>query len=129
MFRTWVAVTLVFAFVIGSPKPKSAKATTSWPEPQPAEVTRALSEYFQKVAGLGFSGAVLVSRDNKVLIRNGYGWADQERRVPITPETVFDIGSITKVFTAVAIMQLEERGKLSTSDKITKYFSNVPPDK
>ena len=88
-----------------------------------------LADYFQKVAGLGFSGAVLVSSGDKVLIRNGYGWADEKQRIPITPETIFDIGSITKVFTAVAIMQLEERGKLSTSDRITKYFSNVPPDK
>src|SRR5215813_1760739 len=128
MFRTWVTLTLVFAFVIGSPKPKSAKATPSGQEPA-AEVTRGLSEYFQKVAGLGFSGAVLVSSGDQVLLRSGYGWADQTRRIPVTAETVFDIGSITKVFTAVAIMQLEERGKLSTSDKITKYFSNVPPDK
>src|SRR5215510_5954384 len=130
MIRKWGTVTIVCALVIGSPKITTAKTTSSCHEPQPAaEVTTALSDYFQKVAGLGFSGAVLVSSGDKVLIRNGYGWADQERRVPITPETVFDIGSITKVFTAVAIMQLEERGKLSTSDKITKYFSNVPPDK
>jgi CubicO group peptidase (beta-lactamase class C family) len=89
----------------------------------------ALTDYFQTVAGLGFSGAVLVSSGDKVLLRNGYGWADEKRRIAITPETLFDIGSITKVFTAVAIMQLEERGKLNTSDPITKYFSDVPPDK
>ena len=130
MIRTWGTVAVVCALVIGSPKITTAKATPSGHEPQPAaEVTTKLSDYFQKVAGLGFSGAVLVSSGDKVLLRNGYGWADEKRRIPITPETVSDIGSITKVFTAVAIMQLEERGKLSTSDRITKYFSNVPPDK
>ena len=130
MIRTWGTVTVVCALVVGSAKITTANAASSRHEPQPAaEVSKALSDYFQKVAGLGFSGAVLVSSGDKVLLRNGYGWADQTRRIPVTPETVFDIGSITKVFTAVAIMQLEERGKLSTSDRITKYFSNVPPDK
>ncbi len=129
MIRTWGTITVMCALVIGSAKITTAE-TPSRHEPKPAaEVTTRLSDYFQKVAGLGFSGAVLVTSGDKVLIRNGYGWADQTRHIPVTPETVFDIGSITKVFTAVAIMQLEERGKLSTSDKITKYFSNVPQDK
>jgi len=88
-----------------------------------------LADYFQKVAGLGFSGAVLAVKDGQILLRDGYGWADEKRQIPNTPETIFDIGSITKVFTAVAIMQLEEKGKLKTSDPITKYFREVPSDK
>jgi CubicO group peptidase (beta-lactamase class C family) len=52
-----------------------------------------------------------------------------KRQIPIAADTVFDIGSNTKVFTAIAVMQLEERGKLNTSDSITKYFQNVPADK
>lgn len=94
-----------------------------------AATTSKLRGYFQKAAGLGFSGAELVATGDNVLLRNGYGWADEKRRIPIVAETVFDIGSITKVFTAVAVMQLEERGKLSTADPITKYFPNVPEDK
>jgi len=130
MIRTWVTVTVLCAFLTGSLQLTAARSTPSWHKSQPgAEITTKLSDYFQKVAGLGFSGAVLVTSGDKVLIRNGFGWADQTRRIPITPETVFDIGSITKVFTTVAIMQLEERGKLSTADPITKYFRNVPADK
>jgi CubicO group peptidase (beta-lactamase class C family) len=126
---SWVTIALVFAFINGGVVFTPAQ-TPSPQNPQPdTEVTKTLSDYFDKVAGLGFSGAVLVSSGDKVLMRNGYGWADQTRRIPVTPESVFDIGSITKVFTAVAIMQLEERGKLTTSDPITKYFSHVPPDK
>jgi CubicO group peptidase (beta-lactamase class C family) len=124
----WLTVTLLSAFVTGSSTLTTAQTVQS-PEPQPTEITTKLSGYFHKVAGLGFSGAVLVSSGDKVLLRNGYGWADEKRRIPITPESVFDIGSITKVFTAIAIMQLEERGKLSTSDRITKYFPDVPQDK
>ena len=94
-----------------------------------ADVSARLTDYFEKAAGLGFSGAVLVAKDGKLLLRGGYGWADEKRRIPNVAETVFDIGSITKVFTAVAVMQLLERGKLSTTDSITKYFPNVPKDK
>ena len=88
-----------------------------------------LADYFQKVAGLGFSGAILACKDGQILLRDGYGWADEKRHIANTPETIFDIGSITKVFTAVAVMQLEEKGKLKTSDPITKYFPEVPADK
>src|ERR1051325_6014419 len=88
-----------------------------------------LADYFQKAAGLGFSGAVLVAKDGKTLLRNGYGWADRRRRIPIRPDTIFDIGSGVKAFTATAIIQLEAQGKMKTSDPITKYFPDVPPDK
>jgi len=71
-----------------------------------------LADYFQKVAGLGFSGAILAGKDGQILLRDGYGWADEKKHIANTPETIFDIGSITKVFTAVAIMQLEEKGKI-----------------
>ena len=88
-----------------------------------------LADYFQKAAGLGFSGAVLVVSGDRVLLRNGYGWADVRRRIPIKSDTIFDIGSGVKAFTATAIMQLEAQGKLKTSDQITKYFRDVPADK
>ena len=94
-----------------------------------SEISAELSDYFRKAAGLGFSGAVLVVKDGRILLRNGYGWADVKRRIPITPDTIFDIGSGVKAFTATAIMQLEEQGKLNTSDPITKYFKGVPADK
>jgi len=89
----------------------------------------ALEDYFQKAAGLGFSGAVLVAKDGKVLLRNGYGWADVKRRIPIKSDTIFDIGSGIKAFTATAIIQLEEQGKLNTSDLMSKYIKDVPADK
>ena len=93
-----------------------------------AATRAALGEYFRKAAGLGFSGAVLVARGDEVLMREGYGWADVKRRVPVTPETVFDIGSGVKAFTATAVLQLEERGRLATEDPISKHLTGVPPD-
>jgi CubicO group peptidase (beta-lactamase class C family) len=93
------------------------------------ELGATLDEYLRRAAANGFSGAVLVARDGKIVLQKGYGWADQKNKTPITADTVFDIGSYVKAFTATAIMQLEEQGKLSTSDSITKYFPNVPADK
>ena len=94
-----------------------------------APVQKALADYFQKAAGLGFSGAVLIAKDDKIVFQGGYGWADVKRRIPIRQDSIFDIGSGVKVFTATAIMQLEEQGKLSTADSLSKYINGVPPDK
>jgi len=77
----------------------------------------------------GFSGVLLVSRQGEIAISKGYGLADRENGVRCTSETVFDIGSVTKQFTAAGIMHLEQAGKLAVQDKIGKYFSNVPDDK
>jgi CubicO group peptidase (beta-lactamase class C family) len=88
-----------------------------------------LDEYMTRLEGVGFSGAVIVAKDGKVLLQKGYGLADREQNRPVTPATVFTIGSITKQFTGAAILKLEMMGKLSTDDPITKYFSNVPEDK
>jgi CubicO group peptidase (beta-lactamase class C family) len=129
--RPRLAVVSLLILALTSPAQVLASAGPS-PQQSPApeiEISDRLADYFDKVAGLGFSGAVLVAKDGKVLMRNGYGWADEKKRIPVQPETVFDIGSITKVFTAVAVMQLFEQGKLNPTDPITKYFPNVPADK
>ena len=73
-----------------------------------------------------FSGSVLVARDGKVLFSKGYGFANVELDVPNTPQTKFRLGSITKQFTAAAILLLQERGKLSVRDPICKYFESCP---
>jgi CubicO group peptidase (beta-lactamase class C family) len=106
-------------------------ANGSQPQQKASEnaVASTLADYFQKAAALGFSGAVLVAAGDTMLLRNGYGWADEKRRIPIKSDTIFDIGSGVKAFTATAIMQLEAQGKLKTSDPITKYFRDVPTDK
>jgi CubicO group peptidase (beta-lactamase class C family) len=70
--------------------------------------------------------AVLVAQNGKVLFKKGYGLADVPHRIPITPQTQFRIGSITKQFTAAAILKLEEEGKLSVTDKLSKYFPDFP---
>ena len=77
----------------------------------------------------GFSGAVLVSRKGETILSKGYGWADRKNKIPSTASTVFNIGSVTKQFTASAILKLVEQGKIKTSDKLILFFDQTPIDK
>ena len=77
----------------------------------------------------GFSGVVRIERDGVVLLEKGYGAANREKQVPFTAETVVQIGSNTKDFTAVAILQLQEAARLSQRDSLAKYFPSAPADK
>ena len=70
--------------------------------------------------------AILVSKGGKVLYEKGFAYADIEKKKKITPLTKFRIGSITKQFTAATILQLQQEGKLSVQDKISKYFPDFP---
>lgn len=70
--------------------------------------------------------AAIVVRNGEVLLRGGYGMADLELDVPIGPEHVFRLGSITKQFTGAAILMLAEEGQLSLDDPITRFFPDYP---
>jgi CubicO group peptidase (beta-lactamase class C family) len=73
-----------------------------------------------------FSGSVLLARNGKIILSKGYGLANRETGTPNTPQTKIRIGSITKQFTAAAILMLQEQGKLSASDSVCKYVANCP---
>src|SRR3989441_361773 len=87
----------------------------------------AVDEVFADLTKRGSPGCALgVYRDGKIIYSKGYGLANLEENVPITPESVFDIGSTSKQFTAASILLLEERGKLSVNDDIRKYIPELP---
>ncbi len=73
-----------------------------------------------------FNGAVMVVQKGKTIYQKAFGLADREWNIPNTNDTKFRIGSVTKQFTAACILQLAEQGKLSTDDKLTKYFPDYP---
>src|SRR5829696_4284020 len=104
-----------------------ASQTTSF-RPRP-ETVKHIEAYLEKIEKMGYSGPVMIAFNGKPVISRGYGYSDRELKITNSTKTIFDIGSITKQFTAAAILKLEMNGKLSTGDKITKYFQNVPPDK
>lgn len=79
-----------------------------------------LNEYFEKQKK--FSGSVLVSKNNEIIFNESYGYSDREKGIKNTPETKFMIGSMTKAITALCIMQLAEKGMLSTQQNIEDYI-------
>ncbi len=89
-----------------------------------------IDNYLTKLAKeQNFSGGLLIIKDGKQLMSKGYGWADKDRKIPFSPTTLASMGSITKAFTATAIMKLVEQNKLSVDDKLSKFFPTVPADK
>jgi len=95
-----------------------------------APAAPALSDKLDRwLVAADFKGSVLVSQGGAVVLRKGYGLADRENNVPYDADTVFSIGSITKQFTAAAILKLEMQGKLHVEDPIGKHLHGVPDDK
>jgi CubicO group peptidase (beta-lactamase class C family) len=79
-----------------------------------------------RVDDKSFMGVVLVARGDEILLSKGYGSANLEWSIPNTPTTKFRLGSITKQFTAAAILLLVERGKLALEDPVKKHWPNAP---
>jgi CubicO group peptidase (beta-lactamase class C family) len=93
------------------------------------ELATKIDQRLSRLAEGDFSGVVLAAQGGIVILGKGYGYADRAAKLPFTTETVFDIGSITKPFTAAAILKLEMTGKLTVTDPIMKYLRDVPEDK
>lgn len=96
--------------------------------PVPPTDTRsaALAEYVQGRANAGaFQGAVLVAQDGRVLLSKGYGVADTD--LPATPQTRYRLASLTKQFTAAAILLLQQQGRLKVQDPVCTYITPCPP--
>src|SRR6267143_334462 len=87
----------------------------------------AVDEVFSDLTKPGSPGCALaVYRDGKIIYTKGYGLANIEENVAITPQSVFDIGSTSKQFTAASILLLEKQGKLSVTDDVRKYIPELP---
>ena len=97
--------------------------------PSDAEIRSRLDDYMAGRASAGFSGVVMVVRGGTVLLHRGYGFLDGGKTQPAGADSVFTTGSITKQFTAAAILKLEMQGRLKTGDQLAHYLPGVPDDK
>lgn len=88
-----------------------------------ARVDALMSDYAGDVPG----ASVLVVRDGDVVVRRAYGLADMDARVPASPDTNYRLASITKQFTAAAILLLAEDGRLRLDDPVGRWLSSLPP--
>jgi CubicO group peptidase (beta-lactamase class C family) len=103
-------------------------AFLGWVDPTGAQDLAGKIDAYLKpfVEANNFIGVIHISRRGRVLFQKGYGLANYELNVPNGPETRFHIASVSKAFTAAAILLLEERGKLATSDSVSTYVPGYP---
>lgn len=88
--------------------------------------TRRIDSLFARFTGSTPGCALAVTKRDTIVYQRGYGLASMEQRVPITPSTVFDLGSVSKQFTAASILLLQLDGKLSLDDDVRRYLPELP---
>jgi CubicO group peptidase (beta-lactamase class C family) len=114
---------IVLALLAVAAAPAAGQASTAPDAALTAKIDAVLSAVFKP----GEPGAaVLVRKDGRTVLRKGYGMADLELGVPVSPDMVFRLGSITKQFTAVSILLLAQEGKIGLQDEITKFLPGYP---
>jgi CubicO group peptidase (beta-lactamase class C family) len=91
------------------------------------EKTTAVDDIFHDYGKAGSPGCALaIYRDGAIIYEKGYGLANIEQATSITPQSVFDIGSTSKQFTAASVLLLEKQGRLSINDDVRKYIPELP---
>jgi len=133
--------TIRLILIIALLAPSTKLSATEWgfpsrqnpqqsPETSSTDTSRAkIADFLTNLEPFGFSGGVLVAKNSEIIVSRGLGFADREHKISCTENTAFDIGSNTKDFTKLAILQFAERGKLKLSDTVGQYFPSAPPDK
>lgn len=92
-----------------------------------SEVNQKLDSTFQRFNKRhDFHGSVLVAKEGKVVFKKHYGFADFKKKTKIDDNSVFQLASVSKQFTAAAILILKDRGELSLDDKVTKFYPEFP---
>lgn len=93
------------------------------------QLNKKIDKYLAQAVTNGYSGAVLIAKNGNIIINKGYGLANRDKNVLNTPKTIFSVGSVTKQFTATAILKLVELNKLKLTDPISVFFDELPDDK
>ncbi|MEM8857405.1 MAG: serine hydrolase domain-containing protein [Chloroflexota bacterium] len=96
-------------------------------EQPPSQVS--LGDFVSQIEQSDFSGAILVAQNDEILLETGAGWADEANQVQNTAQTVFDSGSLSKQFTAAAVLTLVEQGQIELEGTLADYLDRVSPDK
>jgi CubicO group peptidase (beta-lactamase class C family) len=112
-------ISLILVLPLVSATPASAQTESHLP----ARIQQSATFYRNQD---GFMGVVAVQRKQHLLYESGYGYANVTAKTPFTPDTRFPVGSISKQFTAAAILLLQQDGKLKTSDSIERYYPKAP---
>lgn len=128
MKYTFTFIALIVTQIIwGQGKQVSVRESSSFATVFTKNTEAEIDAIFNQAYPIHSPGAtVLIAKDDTILYRKAFGMANLELKVQMKPETVFQLASITKQFTAVAIMILMEQGKLSLYDPMSKYIADFP---
>lgn len=119
-----LVISLIASFMSGCQGNSGLAAVARVPQKHlglAAELNEYMTAYNDNCS-LKYSGAVLVAKGDEILLDKGYGMANYKENIPNRPDNVYGIGSISKSFTATAVMQLQEKGLLNVNDPISKYI-------
>jgi CubicO group peptidase (beta-lactamase class C family) len=122
-----IPLRLIAAAVVLAPAAAAQTPHPTTPPIAPAELSRRLETLVDSLARDDrFSGVVLLAHEGRPVLQRAYGYADRERRRGNTLETAFNLGSINKLFTRVAVMQLVMAGKLNLDATLDRYWPDYP---
>ena len=107
-------------------QPAAVQSAPAQPAMTAGQSVAAIDRALTNAAAKGFGGAIIIEQSGKTFLSKGYGFADRERRIPFTPETVAQIGSVTKSQTAAALVTLIAEGKVKLSDPVSKFIPEAP---
>ncbi len=112
---------------IGTRPPKPPAGSAPAKKLTDAEIARTIEAFVKKLADADvFSGTVLIANGEKVVYKGAFGAANKDFNAPNSIDTKFNLGSMNKMFTSVAIAQLVEQGKLSFDDPLSKFLPDFP---
>jgi len=113
--------------IIASSKEESPILIERYPEKATKEVSHKLDSLLKRINKRhDFHGAILVAKNGKIVYNNQIGYADFKKKVPLNEVSVFQLASVSKQFTAAAIMLLNERNQIRLTDKVNTYFPGFP---
>lgn len=104
----------------------TAIAASPWRQSQAQAIAALRTELRQEVADGRFSGAVLIAKDDQAVFEAAYGYANRAKKIKNTVDTKFHFGSMGKMFTAVAVLQLVQNGKIGLDDPVSKFLPDYP---
>ena len=109
------------------PKENTPFLIEEYPEHETTEIHNKLDSLLKRINRRhDFHGAILVAKDDKILYKNQIGYADFKEKEPLNEHSVFQLASVSKQFTAAAIMLLNEQNKLKLTDTVNAFFPNFP---
>ena len=122
----WLLVTLLLLSACRPVQPREISSSDA-PAASDQALRARLDTLLTKLDHEGlFHGAALIARDGSIVLRKGYGLADRKQEIVHTPSTRFRLASITKQFTALSILMLQEQGKLHIYDKVCDFLQECP---